>query len=396
VNKVHAELHHLFQLDERRRRDLYVWPLNNQSEIIVKLNKEVIVPYYATSPLLEMPMRSNNDKCLHLLCRNNASNAFTVGEKGTLAVRILLTCGLSVDVNASTDSGDTALHLAARSGANDLIQLLLYHGANAKARNNVLETPIFSAVHRGYLSTMILLFRLGGNRIEMLKDANDRGLTLLHIAAYSQYNLMVEQLVQWVQLGSQYKVVDRSDELEQDYQNGNTMVSRSRKTGCFRSVLAVEGASHSVSNHYYTTVAEQGRLNMGCGGWKDKKMQRKRQALQTLPRELSAATALDREQDREQQLLQHQDLQRQIISAVTKRGVTPLMCACYQQDLDLMGLLSACMSTKELAALDVDGRSASDYARRSVDNDNYDGNDDNDNNTTCSGSKTIIVVDPMI
>ena len=132
---------------------------------------------------------------------------------------------------------------------------------------------------------------------------------------------------------------------------------------------------------------------MGCGGWKDKKMQRKRQALQTLPRELSAATALDREQDREQQLLQHQDLQRQIISAVTKRGVTPLMCACYQQDLDLMGLLSACMSTKELAALDVDGRSASDYARRSVDNDN-DGNDDN--NTTCSGSKTIIVVDPMI
>ena len=59
---------------------------------------------------------------------------------------------------------------------------------------------------------VVLLFQLGGG-VPMLLDANDRGLTPLHAAVYGQYVLLVEQIMQWVQLGKRVRVIDRSKEM---------------------------------------------------------------------------------------------------------------------------------------------------------------------------------------
>ena len=353
VKATHAELRRLFQLDERRRRELFLWPKQRMATV----QTEVVVPILAIDPLLEHTMRSDGSKCLHLLCHMSRSTPSSVGDKGTLAVQTLLTCGAHIDINATNSVGDTALHIAARSGSNAMVQLLLDFGANSRATNRVLETPMLCCVNRGYISTMTLLFRIGGG-LPLLLDANRRGLTPLHIAVYSEYVLMVEQIVQWVRLGSQYKVVNRDAEwdVEKKQGVGKSKALQHRRTGCYHAAIAMEGQRHCVSNHFFTSAAEKTRLRMGAGGWKVK-----------------VHTARQQEQTKHQ---------TSILAAVTRRGVTPLMCACYRQNVELIGMLSACMSTEEIALVDVDGCSASDYGRNDVRKGGKD--------------QGLVVVDPMV
>lgn len=360
IKESHKELYRIFQIDERRRRELHLWPLTNQSDIIINLNKAVHVQIFATCSILEIPMRRNNEKCLHLLCQ--------MKQKLTLSVKTLLTCGTKVDVNATTKAGDTALHLAARCGSNDIIQMLIIYGANPRIKNVIYETPIFNCVKYNLISTMILLFNIAGGR-DLLLDSNIRGITILHLATYSGYNLMVEQIIQWIRLGSQYKVINRNNEIDYEKKHGvgKCIELKNRKTGCYHSLIAVEGSRNTVSNHYYTTSAENGRLNLGTGGWKEKKK------------------ILKNSKDAEDKETQYQS-QRQIICAVTKRGITPLMCACYTQNVELMEVFSSCMSTKDIAMVDKDGRSAADYARHSI-------KDIDDVNTN---THTIMLLDPMV
>jgi ankyrin repeat protein len=46
------------------------------------------------------------------------------------------------DINAKSNSGDTPLHMAARNGSKDAVDLLLGANANLNAKNNAGQTPL--------------------------------------------------------------------------------------------------------------------------------------------------------------------------------------------------------------------------------------------------------------
>jgi ankyrin repeat protein len=54
--------------------------------------------------------------------------------------------GWNVDVNASDQAGDTALHTAALLGYDTVVQLLVEHGANVNAKNQRGVTPLMAAL----------------------------------------------------------------------------------------------------------------------------------------------------------------------------------------------------------------------------------------------------------
>jgi hypothetical protein len=54
--------------------------------------------------------------------------------------------GFKVDVNASNQAGDTALHTAASLGYDTVVQLLVEHGANVNAENQRGITPLMAAL----------------------------------------------------------------------------------------------------------------------------------------------------------------------------------------------------------------------------------------------------------
>lgn len=57
------------------------------------------------------------------------------------------------DVNAKSKSGNTPLHVAAETGLNEIVGLLLDHSADVNARNNSGETPLDVALKEKYNNT---------------------------------------------------------------------------------------------------------------------------------------------------------------------------------------------------------------------------------------------------
>ena len=342
VRQVHNEILNILQIDERRRRELLLWPKNILNTIGTV---EVDIPILATCSFFDQELRNGNLRLLHVLCHR--------GDKkhGILGLVILLSCGSKIEIDVVTETGMTSLHFAASQGFNDIIQLLLNYKADPRAKNNILATPLLLAVDHGHLSTVRLLFNLGGG-IPMLLDANDRGLTPLHIASSMGYTLMTEQIVQWITLGKNVLVIDRKKEMVEKKSYGKSVENQRRNTGCYRAPIASEGERSSISSRFYTRKAKDTRLGIGSGGWKLKPINSNRHG--------------------------------QIISAVTKRGVTPLMCAAFHNNKEIVGMLSVCMNTNEIAMRDNDGHSAKDYAKRDV--------------TTLDGEDVVSIhlIDPLL
>jgi ankyrin repeat protein len=81
-----------------------------------------------------------------------AGLGYTDANRGTEpqaleAVKLCLSLGL--DVNAATDKGETALHGAARRGANTIIQYLVDKGGKISAANKQGLTPFDLAMGKG-------------------------------------------------------------------------------------------------------------------------------------------------------------------------------------------------------------------------------------------------------
>lgn len=93
------------------------------------------------------------------------------------AVKLCVSLGL--DVNATTDKGETALHGAARRGANTIIQYLVDKGGKINAGNKQGITPLDIAMGKGAVNgapgipkeqTMALIKQLGGTPGKEVKE----------------------------------------------------------------------------------------------------------------------------------------------------------------------------------------------------------------------------------
>ena len=73
------------------------------------------------------------------------------------------------NLEAKTDNGETALHLAAASPHLLIVQFLVEHGANLKAKDIVDDSPLHLAVRGGKLGTVKYLVEMG----EMFGTIND-------------------------------------------------------------------------------------------------------------------------------------------------------------------------------------------------------------------------------
>lgn len=56
---------------------------------------------------------------------------------------------LFLDINALTEDGETALHLAVKSGSCEIIEVLLAHGASGEVKDSKSFTPVHLAVQLG-------------------------------------------------------------------------------------------------------------------------------------------------------------------------------------------------------------------------------------------------------
>ncbi len=119
------------------------------------------------------PKLANKDGVTALIVAAGAG--YTDSNRGTEpqaleAVKLCVSLGL--DVNAATDKGETAMHGAARRGANTIIQYLAENGAKVNAANKTGFTPYDLAMGKGggpagrqppKEATAALLQKLGGS-----------------------------------------------------------------------------------------------------------------------------------------------------------------------------------------------------------------------------------------
>ena len=107
-----------------------------------------------------------------LAARDEAAEDRLTLEAFTLALQ------LGSDLNAATQAGDTALHLAAARGYTEAVQALLDRGAVVNLANKAGDTPLHNAASRAYPAIIELLAQHGAE----LEARNKRGQTPLAVA----------------------------------------------------------------------------------------------------------------------------------------------------------------------------------------------------------------------
>ena len=106
------------------------------------------------------------------------------------AVKKLLKDG--VDVGAAQGDGMTALHWAAERGDVELVELLVYAGANVQAVTRIgLYTPLHLAAKKGNSGVVGVLIKGGA---DVNAKANPSGATAIHLAALSGSADVINQL----------------------------------------------------------------------------------------------------------------------------------------------------------------------------------------------------------
>jgi ankyrin repeat protein len=101
------------------------------------------------------------------------------------AVNHILKRGVSVNIS-SIQSGNSPLHFAAKYGYTDMIRFLLDNGANPNAANYMKETPLYIAVQSGHLYAVKEI--LTCPNIYMTRAAVDTGLTAPMVCIQEMYN----------------------------------------------------------------------------------------------------------------------------------------------------------------------------------------------------------------
>jgi ankyrin repeat protein len=139
------------------------------------------------SALMLMANWSCSQSC-HLLLRHGA-NVRAKDDEGRTALHWAALSGANkiidsllaagADVHAKDNSGRTALHWATMDPDNATVQALLHHHANAKARDNEGDTPLHSAMQYGDSHLIDNLLAAGAD----IDARNKSGWTPLHLAS---------------------------------------------------------------------------------------------------------------------------------------------------------------------------------------------------------------------
>ena len=308
------QINRILKQDERYRRELFLWPTEcPQVSSPSGFYEEVLdsVPEDATSPLLDLRARPNGDRLVHLCCKEQSG--------GIAPLSVLL--GAGGRPQTSNDRGIQAVHEACQAGCRESVAKLLAHGANGRARIEASgNTPMFIAIENNNMPIVKLLFVTLGT--DAVADCNAQGVTPLHLAAYYGLTILVEQIICWFVRGRNVAVVKGHRE------------GIERSGGFYKVPGSVEGKRLGLASGFLTAKAEDRGLRMGNANWKEKE----------------AKLRSDREG-------------RRHISAVTLRGVTPLMCAAWSRNMEIMSMLAQHMTTEEIALKDSRGNQAKDYAR---------------------------------
>ena len=114
---------------------------------------------------------------------------FQVRTNQTVAVKDALVNG-GQDPNELDPEGFSALHWAALDDFQDMVRILVQHGADVNIRNARQETPVVWAVNKGHLSMLKLLEQLGGN----LAAVDAKGYMLTHHCAQSGHVIILSYL----------------------------------------------------------------------------------------------------------------------------------------------------------------------------------------------------------
>ena len=113
------------------------------------------------------------------------------GKKIETRIMIQILRG-SADVHASNDGGSTALFLAAESGSEAAVKILLDAGSKANAKNAANSTPIHRAAQEGYLAVVKLLMEAGANPLAKKRH----GITPLQLALENSHFDVAAQLLE--------------------------------------------------------------------------------------------------------------------------------------------------------------------------------------------------------
>ncbi|MCC7124414.1 MAG: ankyrin repeat domain-containing protein [Acidobacteria bacterium] len=130
--------------------------------------------------------------CAGTLLSAQTPSVVEATRRGDIAtVRALLKQG--VDVNAAEGDGTTALHWAARAGNAELVQMLVYGGANVKATTRLGGyTPLMMAAQAGHSGVVAALIAGGAD----LSATSTTGTTPLMFAAQSGDTRSVTMLIE--------------------------------------------------------------------------------------------------------------------------------------------------------------------------------------------------------
>jgi ankyrin repeat protein len=107
------------------------------------------------------------------------------------AVNVLLRAGVQVDAK-ETWNGQTALMWAAAAGHGTVVQALIAHKADIRARSNAGTTPLVFAVRRGDMSAVRALVEAGAN----VKEKRPDGATALLVAVINGHEDLVDYLLE--------------------------------------------------------------------------------------------------------------------------------------------------------------------------------------------------------
>ena len=164
-------------------------------------------------------------------------------REGNIAkIKLMLQKGFNIET--TTDSGNTALKIAAKKNHKELAEFLISQGAEVNSRNRKRHsTPLHAAAKRGRLGIVKLLIKNGA----MLDAKTKNRQTPLHLAAKKDRALVVEELLS---AGASLEPID---------QRGATPLAEAAANGALRTtqILLAKGADPLMVDYEDRNVLQQ-------------------------------------------------------------------------------------------------------------------------------------------